>query len=85
MHHIPAADRTSSVAQAACAIARRWFVFIAFLSLPGDFVKGFYDLDVAQYDGNELKALAHTLILHLWPMMMVQAELARFGPRLTEL
>lgn len=46
---------------------------------------GFYLLDVGQYKGDVLKATTHTLILHVWPMLMVHTELARFHSDLQQM
>eukprot|EP00038_Savillea_parva_P009779 m.185784 g.185784 ORF g.185784 m.185784 type:complete len:268 (-) comp16574_c0_seq1:146-949(-) len=44
----------------------------------GSLLAGFYTLDVAQYNGDVLKATVHTIILHFFPALMAHAELARF-------
>jgi hypothetical protein len=55
----------------------QWGVHLRHL---GNVITGFYRVDVAQYDGDVLKAASHTIILHFWPLIMVHAELIRFLP-----
>ena len=51
----------------------------------GDMIAGFYKIDVAQYDGDVLKAAAHTFILHVWPLLVSYTELYRCNAELRKL
>ena len=67
------------------AMYNHWSILDQSPTILGAFSRGFETLDVQQYGGDVLKAPAHTLILHLWPMLMVHAELNRYEAEFIQL